>query len=160
MITSPRSTNSSLPIFDTIRYWVSRKGPRFTFRLHGLAYRLTSGRLVGTSGRMPLLLLTTVGRKSGRHHTWPLAYFRDGNHLVVIASNCGREQHPAWYLNVQARPYATVQIGRKRWQVIAKTAEPSLRTQLWKQAKALDPLYCAYEQTAKRQIPIVLLQDL
>lgn len=121
-------------------------------------YRLTGGALLGTSGRMPVLLLTTIGRKTGRPRRWLLSYFRDGERLVLVASNFGRERHPDWYRNLQATPAVTVQIGRRKQRMIATTATPDERAPLWEQAKALDPLYRAYERTANREIPIVLLR--
>ena len=79
-----------------------------------MIYRLTRGRALGRVAGMPVLLLTTTGRCSGRPRTTPLTYFEDGADLVVIGSNGGEDRPPAWWLNLRDDPYATVTIGSTR----------------------------------------------
>src|SRR4051794_14843627 len=67
--------------------------------VHRGLYRLTRGKIGATMGPMKVLLLTTIGRKSGQERTWPLGYFRDGDRVIIIASAGGQDAHPAWYLN-------------------------------------------------------------
>lgn len=144
--------------YHRLRYLVSTRGPRITFQFHRFMYRISNGRLFPTSGgKMPVLLLTTIGRKSGRPRTWPLNYLRAGNDFVVVASNRGRESHAAWYLNLLAQPQATLQVGRRRIAVIARIASPEERTRLWPALTKLEPLYVAYEQGMTREIPLVFL---
>src|SRR6478609_6169945 len=101
--------------YHRLRYLVSTRGPRLTFALHRFAYRVSGGWLLPTSGgKMPVLLLTTTGRKTGQPRTWPLNYLRDGDDLVLVASNTGRDYHAAWYLNLLSQPQASAQLGRKR----------------------------------------------
>ena len=80
-------------------------------RTHGGVYRASRGRLLGRLAGMPVLLLTTTGRESGKSRTATLTYFRDGADLVVIGSFGGSDLPPAWWLNLQRDPRARVQIG-------------------------------------------------
>ena len=89
--------------------------------LHVFLYRVSGGRVGRRLVDNDMLLLTTVGRKSGKPHTVPLLYLTDGDALVVIASWGGRPHHPDWYVNLQARPDATVQVLGRRWKVRADT---------------------------------------
>jgi F420H(2)-dependent quinone reductase len=141
-----------------LRYLISTRGPRLTFQLHRFAYRGTSGRLFATSGgKMPVLLLTTTGRKSGQPRTWPLNYLRDGDDLVVVASNRGRDYHAAWYLNLLAQPQASAQVRRRHIAVTARIAMPEEKARLWPILTKLEPLYAAYEQGTTREIPVIFL---
>jgi deazaflavin-dependent oxidoreductase (nitroreductase family) len=72
-------------------------------------YRRSGGRIGGRIGPWPILLLTTTGRKTGRAHTVALQYLSQGDAGVLIASNAGEPRHPAWYLNLKARPEAIVE---------------------------------------------------
>src|SRR5262249_37095425 len=94
-------------------------------------YRLSGGRLGGSLSGRPMLLLTTVGRRSGRERTLPLLYVEDGGRWVVVASNAGDERDPAWWLNLRARPEAAVQAGRERHAVRARRATPEEEARLW-----------------------------
>jgi F420H(2)-dependent quinone reductase len=127
-------------------------------RIHAAVYRASRGRLLGRIGkRMPVLLLTTTGRKSGRRRTTPLLHLEDGGRYAVIASVGGAPQHPAWYLNLRADPRATVEIGGRKLAVRAETAGPEERARLWLAATAMYPGYDAYQARTTREIPIVVL---
>lgn len=143
--------------FDNLRYWLSTCGPALTFRLHRWAYRLTGGTLVGTSGRMPVLLLTTTGRRTGEPRTQVLSYYRDDDRYVVVASHFGREQHPAWYLNLLACPRASIQVGRRHIAVEARPATADEKRRLWPLLVSSEPLYAIYRRRTARDIPIVIL---
>src|SRR5689334_16972927 len=82
-------------------------------------FRANQGKVGGQMAGMPLLLLTTTGAKSGRAITKPLAYSRDGDRIVVIASFAGAPKSPPWYFNLVANPVATVELGSERFQVRA-----------------------------------------
>src|SRR5262245_62487452 len=92
--------------------------------VHSAIYRLSGGRVGGRLSGMPMLLLTTRGRRSGRERTLPLLYVADEKGWVVVASNAGDDRHPAWWLNLRARPEARVQVGRERCAVRARRAAP------------------------------------
>ena len=127
-------------------------------RIHVAFYRASRGRLLGRIGKgMPVLLLTTTGRKSGRRRTTPLLYLEDGGRYAVVASVGGAPQHPAWYLNLRADPRATVEIADRKRAVRAETAGPEERARLWLAATAMYPGYDTYQTRTSREIPIVVL---
>jgi deazaflavin-dependent oxidoreductase (nitroreductase family) len=80
---------------------------------------------------MPVLLLTTTGRKSGKQHTTPLVYMPDGDAFVVIASNSGQARLPNWWLNMRKSKQAQVEVGRKRLRVSVQEASGEERQRLW-----------------------------
>jgi len=131
---------------------------RLAGRLHVHLYRLLGGRLVGRVGKAPILLLTTTGRRSGRPRTAPLLYVRDGEAVAVVASFGGNPTHPDWYLNLKAEPHATVEIGRERLQLMARTAEGDERARLWRRFLEIYPTYDAYQGKTSRPIPVVVLE--
>jgi deazaflavin-dependent oxidoreductase (nitroreductase family) len=153
------------------RYLLSTRGPLLTFRLHRFVYRLSGGRLLPTSGsRMPVLLLTTTGRKTGQARTWPLNYYPDPlsdgpgvvrrvvvEQVVVVASNRGQPTYPQWYLNLRANPRATIQRGAKRVAVTAREATPEEANRLWPTLTRLEPLYLRYRPMTDRPFPLVYL---
>lgn len=126
-------------------------------RLHVAVYRLTGGRIGRRLVRNDMLVLTTTGSKTGREHTVPLLYLRDGDTLVVIASWGGRPQHPQWYTNLLANPRATVQVDSRRWTVRARTATPDERAVWWPRVLATYKGYRLYESNTDRVIPVVFL---
>jgi deazaflavin-dependent oxidoreductase (nitroreductase family) len=126
-------------------------------RTHRELYRLTHGRLLGRVAGMPVLLLTTTGRRSGRPRTTPLTYFHDGADLVVVASNGGEDRPPSWWLNLRADPRATITIGTRPERVTAREARSDERARLWPVITGVHPGYAAYERRTTRSIPVVLL---
>jgi deazaflavin-dependent oxidoreductase (nitroreductase family) len=125
--------------------------------MHELWYRLSGGLIGGRLGHLPILLLTTTGRKSGRKRTTPLVYLRDGEKMVVIASNGGSERHPEWWLNLRSRPGAEVQIGPDTRAVVARKAEGDERERLWRAVVKLYHGYDEYRRMTSRDIPVVVL---
>jgi len=107
---------------------------------------------------MPVLLLTTIGRKSGRSRTQPLTYTQSGDGYAVIASKGGAPQHPLWYLNLRANPLAEVTVGRKMRKVRARDAQGEERERLWRALADLYPGYDRYAEKTSRQIPVVVLE--
>ncbi len=126
--------------------------------LHKLAYGMTGGIIGGQFGKAPILLLRTTGRKSGRERTTPLLYYRDGDNMVVIASNGGADYHPGWYVNLKANPNAKVQVGRATATVTGETASAEDRARLWPLITEMYSDYAEYEKRTKRQIPVVILR--
>jgi deazaflavin-dependent oxidoreductase (nitroreductase family) len=127
-------------------------------RIHVALYRASRGRVLASIGKgMPVLLLTTTGRKSGRRRTTPLLYLDDRGRYVVVASVGGAPKHPAWYLNLRADPSAAVEIKGRVHAVTAETAEPDERTRLWRAATAMYPGYDRYQARTTREIPVVIL---
>jgi deazaflavin-dependent oxidoreductase (nitroreductase family) len=130
--------------------------------LHRSVYLGSSGRLGSRLAWIPMLLLSTQGRKTGLVRTMPLAFLRDPEQqdtYVIVASNGGSERPPAWWLNVQANPIATVQVGRESFLARAELAPPERREALWQELRRRIPPYRSYERI-EREIPIVLLRRL
>jgi len=134
-----------------------RRIMRVAGTLHRGLFRLSGGRIGGALGKMPVLLLTTTGRKSGQPRTWPLGYFRDGERTIIIASAGGEPTHPAWYLNLTANPRVTVQIGQETIPMAAATATGAERERLWTRLVADFPNFADYQKKTTRQIPVVIL---
>jgi F420H(2)-dependent quinone reductase len=133
-------------------------GFRILGGMHRRVYRLTGGKVGGQIGKLPVLLLTTIGRKSGRPRTQPLAYTKTGDGYAVIASKGGAAQHPLWYLNLRANPLAEVTVGRKTRRVRARDAQGEERERLWRAFADLYPGYDRYAQKTSRRIPVVVLE--
>jgi len=131
---------------------------RFMSKSHAFWYQLSGGVIGAKVSGMPVLLLTTTGRKSGRRRTTPLTHQRDGDNYVVIASNGGHDNHPTWYLNLRSNPDAEILIGREKTRVRAETANDEDRERLYKQAVDVFPGYAEYQQETKRKIPVVIFK--
>jgi deazaflavin-dependent oxidoreductase (nitroreductase family) len=135
---------------------------RFLFivasRAHVALYRASGGRLGGRIRKgVPVLLLTTTGRKTGKQRTTPLLYVEDGDRYVVVASAGGAPSHPAWYLNLRSSPAATVEVGGRRLAVSAETASPEARARLWPRVTQMWRPYDDYQAKTSREIPVVIL---
>jgi len=127
-------------------------------RAHVALYRASRGRLAGRiSSGARILLLTTIGRKSGMERTTPLLYLEDAGRYVVIASVGGDPKHPAWYLNLRDNPTATIEVGSRKLAVTASTASPDERSRLWPLAVQIYPGYADYQAKTTREIPVVTL---
>jgi deazaflavin-dependent oxidoreductase (nitroreductase family) len=117
-------------------------------------FRANGGRLSGPMAGRTLLLLTTTGARSGEPRTAVLGFGRDGDHYLVVASNNGAPTHPAWYLNLQADPLATVELGADRFQVRARTAGGEERGRLGDRIAWFE----SQQQLTSREIPLVILE--
>ena len=124
---------------------------------HAGVYRATGGKLFGRMGKSPILLLNTVGRKSGRKRTSPLLYVMDGEDFVIIASKGGAPNHPAWYLNLKANPDATVEVGDREVRVRAEEVDSEEKVRLWQKMVEMYPTYDHYQTKTKREIPLLVL---
>jgi deazaflavin-dependent oxidoreductase (nitroreductase family) len=105
-----------------------------------------------------LLLLTTTGARSGKTRLNPLAFTRDGEHYVIIASKGGSPTHPDWYHNLVANPEVTVEVGTERFQAHARIAEGEERDRLYAAQAAVMPGFAEYQTKTTCQIPVVVLE--
>ena len=108
---------------------------------------------------MPLLLLTTVGRKTGRPRTTPVMYIRDGDDYVITASNGGSDKHPAWFYNLQVSPQAQIEVPGNRLEVSTSVVTPTERERLWPQLVAQAPFFDNYQKGTTRVIPMTRLRS-
>jgi deazaflavin-dependent oxidoreductase (nitroreductase family) len=130
---------------------------RAVTKLHSFVYRATNGRVGGRIAGGPILLLTTIGRKSGKEHTVPLLYVKDGGDMVVVGSNGGTATPPAWWLNLTAQPEATVEVGARKVRVRAEEAGPEEKARLWPKLVAVYGGYEDYRRRTDREIPVLVL---
>jgi deazaflavin-dependent oxidoreductase (nitroreductase family) len=129
---------------------------RVFWRIHRAFMRLTGGRF-GRTGKLPALLLTTRGRRSGAARDVTLNYVPNGEAFVVIGSYGGEDRDPAWWRNLDADPEGEILVGGKRVRVRARQAEGAEREVLWGRFVAADPSYREYQQRTSRRLPVVVL---
>ena len=127
-------------------------------RLHAWLYRRTGGRFVPRWFGGPVMVLETVGRKSGRPRATPLIYLHDGDDLVVVAANAGSHRTPAWWLNLEAAGSGDVVMGRRRWRVRPRLADSRERERLWPRLVELYPPNQDYVDFTERELPVVILE--
>jgi deazaflavin-dependent oxidoreductase (nitroreductase family) len=125
---------------------------------HARVYRASRGRLGTRIGGHPVLLLTTIGRRTARSRTTPVQYGRDGERLIVIASNAGRERPPAWWLNLRDEPVCGVQVRQRAFAARAVEAVGAERERLWHVACAVNPAYAEAQERSPRSFAIVALE--
>jgi deazaflavin-dependent oxidoreductase (nitroreductase family) len=128
--------------------------------IHRGLLKISGGRLGWEAQHMPVLELTTSGRKSGRPHSVMLTSpVQDGTTLVVVASRGGGDQSPAWFLNLRDNPEVEVALqGAAKQRMRARTATPEERARLWPMVVADHKNYAAYQTKTSRQLPLVLLE--
>ena len=108
---------------------------------------------------MPVVILHTTGRKTGRaRQTVLTAPIRSDDRLVLVASYGGDDRHPAWFLNLRESPDVEVEIGGRRWPMVARVASPDEKAALWPQIVAAHRGYAGYQQRTDRDIPVVVLE--
>ena len=124
----------------------------------GAEGHLFEATVAGVPGIVPCLLLTTIGRRSGKKLTSPLFYSTAGAAYIVAGSKGGSEEQPGWYLNLRANPVVEVQVGREQFTAYARVATGTEREQLWEQMVQITSLYNEYQQKTQREIPVVVLE--
>ncbi|WP_214413928.1 nitroreductase family deazaflavin-dependent oxidoreductase [Sphaerisporangium fuscum] len=120
-------------------------------------FRANGGKVGGQFEGAPMVLLTTTGAKSGQPRTNPLVYGRDGDRVLVFASNGGAPTHPAWYHNILAHPEVTVEIGTESYAATATPVEGEERDRLFAHQAELMPGFADYQAGTSRVIPVVAL---
>ncbi|MBW1758134.1 MAG: nitroreductase family deazaflavin-dependent oxidoreductase [Deltaproteobacteria bacterium] len=134
-------------------------------RVNTAIYRWTGG-LFGSTWRVgcafpwgvPLLLITTIGRKTGQRRTLPLIFIEEGDRIIIVASKGGVPSVPLWYKNLVANPECDVQIKRRKLKVKARTASPEEREALWPKLVAHYGDFASYASWTDRIIPVVILE--
>ncbi|KUL52841.1 nitroreductase/quinone reductase family protein [Streptomyces sp. NRRL S-1521] len=121
-------------------------------------FRANGGKVGGPFEGVELLLLTTTGAKSGKEHTTPLGFVRDGDLLLIVGSDLGAPRHPDWYHNVLAHPSVRVELGAEEFQAVAVPAEGERRDLLFERVVAAEPGYADYQERTTRLLPVVALE--
>jgi deazaflavin-dependent oxidoreductase (nitroreductase family) len=121
-------------------------------------FRANEGRVGGPFEGIELLLLTSVGARSGKRHVTPLVYVTDGERLVVAASNGGGPKHPAWFHNVGANPEVEIEVGTRKFTAKAAVVpDRAERDRLYAKFVEVSPGFAEYETKTSRVIPVVVL---
>jgi F420H(2)-dependent quinone reductase len=121
-------------------------------------FRRTQGKSMSSMRGMPILLLNTVGRKSGKSRTTPLMYILDGDNYVICASNNGRDKYPSWFHNLKNSSQVEIVIPGRCLRVSPAIATEREQTRLWAQLVAQAPFFEVYKKGTSRPIPLVLLR--
>jgi deazaflavin-dependent oxidoreductase (nitroreductase family) len=131
-------------------------------RAHRLMLGVTGGRLGWSFYGMPVIELTTTGRRSGQPRTTMLTSpHQEGPTIVIVASRGGDDHHPAWYLNLRDQPEVTVSVsGKPTQRMRAETADPDERARLWPLITADHRNYAGYQRKTNREIPLVFLRPI
>ena len=120
-----------------------------------------AGKGIGPFGDQ-LMLLTTVGARSGDEHITPVMYHRDGERYIVVASKGGAPDHPGWYSNLMANPAAKIEVGTatgiETFEVRASEAKGEERDRLYAERVAIAPGFGEYERMTSRKIPVIILE--
>jgi deazaflavin-dependent oxidoreductase (nitroreductase family) len=120
-------------------------------------YKLTGGALGGKMAGQNVLLLHTMGRKSGKAYITPTNYYQENGNYVIVASNWGKPSHPDWYYNLMAQGSASVQIKDRILRVHARQVGAEDYDRLWRFVTSQNPFYGRYQELAGRQIPLIIL---
>jgi len=150
-------TTQQTPQTDYIKYVPEERTIKRIGKLHVLLYRCTGGLVGSRIDGLDVLLLTTIGRKTGARRTVPMPYFRDGSSYVLVASFGGNDKNPAWLYNVSANPAVEVQLGCRKFRARAKVCEDGERARIWSEITRLFPRYLEYQKKTARTIPLVML---
>ena len=119
--------------------------------------RVSNGRLGSRLGKQSILVLHTIGRRSGKPHATTLSYYRDGNSYLVVGSNWGKENDPGWFYNLVQQPRTTIQVRTHTIQVEARQAQGEEYQRLWQLVTQLNEQYVQYQKRMERQLPIIIL---
>ncbi|MGE3499205.1 MAG: nitroreductase family deazaflavin-dependent oxidoreductase [Candidatus Binatia bacterium] len=125
---------------------------------HVRQYEATGGRVGHDWNGADVLILHTIGRKSGKTRKFPLIYGRDGDDYVIVASKGGAPEHPGWYQNLLAHPDVAIQVRGDVIPVTARTGTAADKARVWPTMIAQWPPYDDYQANTKRDIPVVLLR--
>ena len=139
------------PMTKVIIKWMSRAN---TF-----VYKKTDGKVGGKLPKgAPVALLTTTGRKTGEPRVSPLLYLRDGDRVILVASQGGAAKNPMWYLNLKANPKVSVQIKDEMLNLTARDATEAERTEYWPKLVEMYSSFDDYQSWTDRVIPVVMCE--
>ena len=132
---------------------------RIVTGFHRAVFRVSNGRLANSGYGMPVLELTTTGRKTGKRRTTMLTSpIQDGANVVVVASYGGDDRHPTWFLNLRDDPNVEITMNGRTRPMRARAASPEEKAELWPRVVAAYKGYGQYQQRTDRDIPLVILE--
>jgi deazaflavin-dependent oxidoreductase (nitroreductase family) len=127
--------------------------------VHRTVYNASGGRVGGTGFGMPVVVLTTIGRKSGQPRTTMLTSpLEDGDRVMLVASWGGDDRHPQWFLNLRENPDVELTLRGKKQRMRAKVASAEERAELWPRITKDHSNYAGYQTKTDREIPVVILE--
>jgi len=127
--------------------------------LHRSVVKGTGGRIAGTGFGMPVVILTTTGRKSGKERTTMLTSpIHDEKRVVLVASYGGDDRHPAWFLNLRDNPAVELEMRGKKRSMVAHVADADEKATLWPEVVTAYKGYAQYQTKTDRDIPLVILE--
>ena len=138
--------------------WFRKIGPKVVPQLDTMVHKLTGGRATMSGLYTPVLILTTIGRKSGEPRPTPLATFPHGGDFIVVGSNFGRANHPAWSHNLLANPEATVEYRGKKFPVTARLVSPEEKAELWPKITKQLQNFERYPERSGRDLRVFMLE--
>ncbi len=142
--------------------WKTSGFARALFRgggtLHRGLYRMTGGKIGGSIQGVPVALLTTRGRKSGKLYTWPVGYVADGDGFLLAGTAGASPRNPGWYYNLCANPEVSIEIGKQTSTMIATPQTGAARDAYWARILERYPVFASYERKVTRRIPVVVLR--
>ncbi|GAC1364990.1 MAG: nitroreductase family deazaflavin-dependent oxidoreductase [Ktedonobacteraceae bacterium] len=121
-------------------------------------FRANGGKVGGPFEGAPLLLLTTMGAKSGKQRTTPLVYMPDGERMFIFASKAGAPTNPDWYHNILAHPQVTLEVGNETFTARAINVTGEERDQIYARQAQINPGFAEYQKKTTRVIPVVALE--
>jgi deazaflavin-dependent oxidoreductase (nitroreductase family) len=125
------------------------------------AFRSNGGQITdGPFAGREVLLLTTIGAKSGQERLAPVVFTRDGDRIVIVGSKGGAPTNPAWYVNLLANPIVTVELGTEKFRARATPVEGAERDRLYAAHAAKYPGFLEYQEKTSRVIPVIVLERL
>jgi deazaflavin-dependent oxidoreductase (nitroreductase family) len=128
-------------------------------QVHRTMITVSGGKLGWTAGKLPVLELTTTGRKSGEQRTTMLTTpWTEGDKMAIVASAAGNDKHPAWYLNLEAEPTVSVRTEDSTRRMTARTVTGDERSELWDKITSESKNYADYQTKTDREIPVVVLE--
>jgi deazaflavin-dependent oxidoreductase (nitroreductase family) len=134
-------------------------GARLVTGFHEAVFRLTNGRLANRGFGMPVLVLTTAGRKSGKKRTTMLTSpVQDGDAVVLVASYGGDDRHPQWFLNLRDNPEVEITMDGRTRSMRARVASPEEKAELWPRVVDAYRGYGQYQRRTDRDIPLVICE--
>jgi F420H(2)-dependent quinone reductase len=133
---------------------------KWFMKINAFFIRISHGRVGTQLGTQNILILNTVGRKSGQTRSIPIAYFFHEGKYLIVESNWGKDNHADWYFNLQSQPRATLEVKGKSIHVNARFAEGEEYTRLWEYLTKKHPPYLEYQKMTKRKIPIAIFEEI
>ena len=122
-------------------------------------YRISGGRIGGKwMYGAPVMLMTTVGRRSGQPRTVPLLYLRDGERVIIVGSQGGMSKDPLWVGNIAANPDVEIEIGSERRSMRARRGSAEEKARYWPDLCRMYPDYADYQKRTTRDIPVLILE--